>query len=124
MFDDDIIKFESQILIIDTLIYTIDKVVAVINKHNLRTDDLSVLVSRIFLFCNSIIELIPNYVLVSNSKRKQLLNSISIVHSYWDDDDIDMFSLNWSLFVAQWGNFAESIKNKNSMESLHFISLN
>ena len=124
MFNEDYLKFETQLLVIDVMMQSIDEVLEFIRIKNIQKKELSDLVAKIFVFCKRIVEAIPPFVIPSSTSKQQLLNSIAIVQKYWDENDMHLFVLNWFLFVAQWNDFSDIIKRGLRNNTLNYFSVN
>ena len=116
MFNDDYLKFESQLLVIDVMMKSIDEVLEFIRRNDVQKEELTKLISKIFDCCKRIIELVPQFNMSIYTSKQRLLNSIEIVQKYWNENDTYLFTINWFLFVAHWNEFAKSIKTKDKSE--------
>jgi predicted rRNA methylase YqxC with S4 and FtsJ domains len=124
MFNDEYIKLESQLLIIDIMMKSIDEILKFLRNNMINNAELTAPINRIFKFCKKIIETIPQFNIQTPVSRNQLLNSIEIIQKYWDEQDTDLFVLNWFLFSAQWSDFSDELKNKLSQNRVYYFSLN
>jgi len=124
MYNDEHIKFESQLLVIDIMMKSIDEVLEFIRLNNIQKIELTRLVSTVFECCRNVIEVFPQFHISVSIAKNRLLNSIEIVQKYWDENDVDLFILNWFLFVSHWNEFSNSITNKTENVNLPQLFLN
>lgn len=124
MFNDDYLKFETNMVIIDVMIQSLDEVIQFICTNHVQTNDIKQLVSKIFRFCENMIEDVLSFSPIYTLSKQHLLNSISIVHKYWEKNDFDLFTTNWLLFVALWNDAFEGLKNKTPSNAINHFSIN
>lgn len=123
MFNDEYLKLETQLMVIDVLMKSIDNLLEII-RHNAIKDDLTEPIDKILLYCKRIIKTIPQFTIPNSITKNQLLNSIEIVKKHWDDKDNDLFTINWFLFSRQWTDFSDNLKKTLSQINSNGYSLN
>ena len=125
MFNDDYIKLESHLLVIDVMIKSLDNILEIIREKDINEEKINELLTKIFAFCEKIIEILPSFAVTPSISKQQLLNSVSIVQKYWNENDLTLFTLNWFLFVAQWNDFSDNMKKTLILDSSrNFFSMN
>jgi hypothetical protein len=132
MFNDEYQKFTTQVSTIDVMVKSIDEVLVFFktnedlfytNKSEKNIMFLKTLLSKIFEYTQLVIETMPN-VNDSAVDSSQLASIISIVNEYWNEQNIELFYINWMIFTAQWNDYSKAITASTNTFNLYDFSLN
>ncbi len=123
------ISFDKHLLLIDSIIKSVNELVAILNRNPKVNEMIHVTLSQILLFLSKIIQIIPK-ILISQylyeNIREELINSLDLLIIAWDSfsKDPELFFIAWDDFYFLWEDFSLEFKEFFTSKSTIFLSMN
>lgn len=123
------LSVEKQILIINTIVKSLDELVSIMRSTNALSEQIYSTISEILNFLHKVLISLPE-LLVSDVnikyKRQDLLDNFDVVLLSWEEfiDDPDIFFDRYTEFSKLWVNFEATLKKIEKSGNTIFLSMN